>query len=136
MPDPEPIRLAEPSTTPPKTGAGDMTDAELEARLGGFKPSGELAGMKAEKRAASILIDTFVAWDLTAETVVPGLALVLAEPLERSIRVTAQAGPDRLGLGVGWRVIPVIDLTVGLAVYRNFETDSNNVAVYGSVFKF
>lgn len=120
-------------SAPDLTGADAWAD--LENRLGGFKEkTGELANVEPEKRAAALKVDTVFAWDVRRNTPYLGLGVVVAE--RGKLRLSLVGANDRLGVGVGWKVIPVVDVTVGATLFWDFEKDDPNGSVYVSIFQW
>jgi hypothetical protein len=112
-----------------------MTDAELESKLGTFDSSGKLSTAGGESAALHLSLDTFVAWDFHKATPYVGIGLIIPQPWPK-LRLSVQGANDRLGVGVGWKIIPVIDLTLGLSVFHDFTCNASEVGAYVSIFKW
>lgn len=120
------------TTTPTTEGASPLD--KLRDRLGIHTgPGGRTS--TAEGAAGKINIDTVVAWDIRRDLPYAGLGWVLSDPGNK-LRVSVQAAPERIGLGVGYVVKPVLDIAIGPTVFRDFKDDTWGVGVFASIFRW
>jgi hypothetical protein len=83
------------------------------------------------RRAASLRIDTWAAYLPRHPDIKLGLGLVLADS-PHGPRASLQLGNGVIGLALGWKVIPVIDFTVGLGCLWSVQFDDLEPSVFFS----
>lgn len=80
-----------------------------------------------------LTLDTWIGKQLDRGGMDLGLSIVF--PVGR-VRPSIQVAPDRLGFGLGWRLVPVIDIAIGVNGVWDLKTGRLEPGVYVSLFRF
>jgi hypothetical protein len=83
------------------------------------------------RRAAAIRIDTWAGYFPRHPDIKLGLGLVLCDG-PHAPRASLQLGVGVVGVGLGWKVIPIIDLAVGIGCLWSVEFDDLEPSIYFS----
>lgn len=112
-------RAAEPATT-----SGGFTREEVQAAL---------KATDSQPRLSRIFLDTWAGIRVGE----PGLdvGIGMAFPVGR-LRPTVQIAPNYAAAGLGWVLIPVIDVTAGVNYGHDFRSHEERIGVYLSLFRF
>jgi len=129
-----------------ETPTVEELDAMLEERLH-FDEHGRLKPSAPTRRAASIELDTIAGTQIRlADLGEPALALkrrpevglrwVALKSPGGNIRGGPQITSGSLGFGIGFRFVPVVQLTIGPALVWDPVDRAVRIGVYGGVLKF
>lgn len=119
-------------------GCGAMEAPEepsLESSLPDFKEDGSFEESP-EDRALRFELDVFTGYLPGPNRIYTGLLWPFYISTDRRWRAGLQLADDIVGLGVARRVIPVIDVSVGISVVRDVDLHSTFVGGYVSLFKW
>lgn len=86
------------------------------------------------RRAIALQIDAWAGYLPRLGDVTIGAGLVLHDGA--SWRTTAQVGPGVIGIGLAYRIVPVVELSVGFSALWSTERDKFTPGVYASFAKW
>ncbi|MFA6093989.1 MAG: hypothetical protein WC986_13705 [Elusimicrobiota bacterium] len=98
-----------------------------------WAPEAVAADLKTTPKVERLSLDTWVGKQSGRGGLDLGLGLTL--PWGR-LRPSLQIAQDRAGFGLGWRVIPVLDVTIGVQGIWDLKTGQIQPGFYVSVFRF
>lgn len=86
------------------------------------------------RKAAALQIDTFAAYLPDATDIRLGLGLVVWQG--EKLRLTAQVANGGLGAGLAYKIVPVIDLSIGVGALYMVNDERVEPTIFASIYRW
>lgn len=107
--------------------------AERKPLPGAFQPDGSYKPTPGIENAFKLKLDTFATYFPDDDDLTVGAALAFKPQSAPNLRPSIQVANQKLGLGLAYRIFPVVDGSVGVSVMRDFDALKWRVGAFVSI---